>query len=104
MVLIRRPTWRSRVLALLGAWAIGLVAALIYLFPDLPRTWRGWVAFAILAPPAVLLLERMGERLPELGKRISPARFSVLRIAIGVVALVLLFAPVVWWRLRVTGG
>lgn len=106
-MLIRRSRWRSRlefVLALLAVWVVGLVLALLYGFPDLPRTWAGWAAFVVLAPPLTLLLEVLGERIPDVGKRISPARFSVLRVAIGVLALVLVLGPLLWWQLRAARG
>ncbi|ACG72321.1 hypothetical protein AnaeK_1086 [Anaeromyxobacter sp. K] len=91
-------------LAVLGVWVAGLVSALLYGFADLPRTWGGWVAFLFLAPPLTLLLEVMAERISDCGNRISPARFSLLRIAIAVLAMVALLGPLLWWKLRMASG
>lgn len=65
-VLIRRsrwPTWLRVTVIALGVWAVALLTALLYSLPDLTRTSREWVAFALLAPPLVMLCEWIVARL-----------------------------------------
>lgn len=51
----------GRVVMVVGvAWAVGLVLALLQFWPW-PTHARGWLWFALLAPPAALVLEGLGE-------------------------------------------
>lgn len=87
---------------LLAAWAILAGLLVLQLLPDAPGTARGWAVLLVLGPPASLALAWGAERLfgEAAGARISSARFSIARIAVGAVACLAALAPLIWWLLR----
>lgn len=78
-----------------------VLVVLLEIWPP-PKTTRGWALLLMVGPPAYFFLDWVGGRLfsPEIGARISPARFSWARIAYATVVALILLAPVVWWGLR----
>lgn len=100
-----RPRWILRTAAgAAAAWALLAVLFLLGIFPDAPRTARGWVALVVCGPPAYLALAWLGERviaarlasLPE--KRFSPGWFGMMASAVAVGSG--LVAASVWISLR----
>jgi hypothetical protein len=95
------PRWIIRLTSGLAAWALLVLVVLLEIWPP-PKTTRGWMLLVVAGPPAYLVLDWVGARLfaPEIGTRISLARFSWARIAYATIVAVILLAPVVWWGLR----
>jgi hypothetical protein len=68
-------------------WVVAAGFLALQLWPDVPRTAKGWIAFIVLGPLLWLLAELAWEQLwaTRAGKAISGHPSPMLRILIGVV-------------------
>jgi hypothetical protein len=86
----------------IGRWIVGLSLlwpllvgfTLLSLYPDYPKNRLQWTLVIVFGPPANLLFEALGGWIfsKEHSERISKSKFSIVRIAFGVVVLSVLFA------------
>lgn len=86
----------------LVAWALYALLLLLQILPDTPSTPRAWALLLVIGPPTYFVLEWTSGRLlgAEAGARISPARFSLARVALALLVAVIALAPFAWWFLR----
>jgi hypothetical protein len=96
------PRWLVTAGIALGIWAVALLDAFLGMLPWVPRTRREWGLFIVVAPLAYIVCSWIGERVfsRDLGRCISPKRFSLLRIILALSLMMLLLAPIIWWGLR----
>lgn len=92
-----RPPGRSFVSALVGAtivWSVLCGVILLSVWPLMPRTRLQWVLLIVFGPPLFVLGEHLGDQLfsKRVGLRISPRRFSILRILFGVLVMLAVYA------------
>ncbi len=77
---------------------------MLQLIPDVPRTARGWALLVFVGTPVYVALGLLVEKaaIPKWGWRISSARFSVVRILVGVVLVSVVVLPLAlaWWYLQ----
>jgi hypothetical protein len=95
-----------RLAGLLAAWLLVALLVVLAIAADVPMSTRGWVLLLVLGPPAYAGGEWLAGRLfnRELGARISTARFSLPRIALATVLLLLVYVPLFWWWSRRPAG
>jgi hypothetical protein len=87
---------RLGAVALLWLLLAGLCALLFW--PNVPRSWGGWLLFLLFAPPLYLFAELIGTWIfsRQHGRALSRGEFSLLRIFVA--ALVLIAAAgAAWW-------
>jgi hypothetical protein len=86
----------------MAVWAVVATLLVLQLVPDVPSTARGWLLLLVFGPPAYVALEWASGLMfnAETGARISTARFSLSRIAVALVVILVALAPFAWWFLR----
>jgi hypothetical protein len=96
------PRWLAPVAGVFAVWVIVAALLALQLVPDVPGTVRGWLLLLVVGPPAYLALEWASGRMfnAETGARVSTARFSLARIAVALVVMLVALAPFAWWFLR----
>jgi hypothetical protein len=84
--------------AVAACWLLIAAVLILEFWPDLPRTHTGWFTFIVVGPPLYVLAEAFGGWLfsERHGKAISPKPFSVLRVLIALV-VVLVSVGMIWW-------
>jgi hypothetical protein len=90
--------FRLRTIALaVFIWLFTCGLLLLMVWPRRPSTYVQWLLFILLGPMAYGAVEYAGERIlsPKLAARISPRRFSWLRIGYALVAFLVFLAALV---------
>ena len=92
----RRSNWLTIMPVVVSLWLLFCGLILLWLWPWRPATALQWVLFVVLGPIVWSALEYVGGLIlsPKVGARISPRRFSWLRICYGVIAFLLCLAVV----------
>lgn len=75
-------------------WIVIAGIVLVQIWPTMPETYRDWLVFVAIAPPIYVLLEALGAWIfsEKHGFALSSGRFSLLRIAVATIAVILLLA------------
>jgi hypothetical protein len=78
-----------RILGFVAGWLMLAAISLLYVMPNIPIDFSAWMTFIILAPPAYLLAEGVGESLTTSWRGLTRAQ-RIIRV------IVLTAAVVIW--------
>lgn len=103
----RERRWLVRLVGVLALWMLVGLFLIAEMAPRLPKSAFGWVLLLVVGPPVYVCGEWVASRLfsREAGVRISPAGFSLARIAVATAVTVGLLVLVMfsWWYLSRSG-